>query len=167
MLERLPPRRLVKLAHAYETARKFDKSLRLYELARCRGGEKIDELELAIRVARSYERLGDLQEARNAYVETAHALRDAGRSEAAANTLRRALRIGDRHLGLSARLASWLVEDGELSEARDEVLELVEGEVIEESYVSRAIRKAVRLYLDRAPDDQPVREAAKGYLTSE
>ncbi len=167
LLERLPPRKLIKVAHAAENKRKLDKALRIYNLITRRGGERVDFHDVAIRTARIYERLGLAVEARDAYVREAHALRDDKRLEAAANTMRRACKLAGASAGpLQSRLVRWLIEDGELDDAREELVDLIETQgASPDPAVRTAIGDAARSYLAARPEDVAMHNAASPYLS--
>jgi len=158
----MPPRKLVKVAHAAETKRQLAKALRIYNLVRSRAdhADRVDMHDVFIRTARIHETMGESQKACDLYVEEAHRLRDDGKLAGAANTLRRACRLaGEGATPLHTRLVRWLVEDGEHAQAHDELLDLLSQGKPDSEKAATEVVECARMLLEVAPGDAEVEAA--------
>ncbi|MBI3725977.1 tetratricopeptide repeat protein [bacterium] len=162
-LKRLDPVELAKVALEAEREADLPKALKLYELAQSRGlGDRID---LAKRIARVYQLLGNTKESVAHWIRLAARCEELGQLDKAIEAYRAGLAIEPERLEAQERLAKHLVSLHRTDEAATQLHVLIEHLEDAGEVDKKKLLWAYDQLLELAPDDEPaLKRSAELYL---
>ena len=151
VLRRLEPIELAKVALEAEKDQNLEKALKLYQLAQTRGLS--DRIDLAKRIARVYQLLGQTRQSLQLWLTLAEKCESSQRPDQAIEAYRAALAIEPLRLEAHEKLARLLVSMDRKDEAADQIRRVVDMLKAEEA---PDVKKLVRAYdelLEIMPED--------------